>query len=643
MEKCKCTEKCLYVPYPLKSPYIYFFDSLPYQNNINFINGDTIILKSSCEIYIYKNGQWIYDGSLKCNTCSSGKSPIYFITDEIQTSFPNNPSPGDIVIFSPYGYIYSFDGLKWVYQTNVGILSTSYLCENENKISMGMKIYNGNIDNIDYVSQPVGTGSNLAQFPDGEISGGECRGDYSTDFQKLRTIIDKVAKGYGSGILSGKDNKTQGEYSSIVSGNSNLSEGKNSSVLSGNNNLSRGDNSFVGSGQNNRSIGLNSFVTSGESNISTGDHSFILNGNNNNSRAPDSFITNGNENNIDELSILSNIISSKLSNIFNSKTSSIDLSENSVMNTSNSSFIKSSFSSTIENSDYSFILSSYQSKIENSNISSIKSGLNDLISPHGKEYQGYKLLSISEEFSVTSIVKFIVDNNSVVYLYLRLDLFVHSNSTRGYDETYIKLSPSGLNQFSGSVSSERYLYGNTTTGYRYSIDYITINLNTNPPKIIINIKVFSPMDVTGIEVTDTFSTELLPDIDMVNNTISDGNNNIIRKSSHSHILNGDNNFIGPIQHRNNTLLGDGLVSISNDCIIVGQYNEIENVLYPLRTSKVIGVMDDLNCGTINPTEIVFCVSYGTSDDNRKNLFVVNKNGDVWIRGSLFTSCGVSEV
>lgn len=139
--------------------------------------------------------------------------------------------------------------------------------------------------NISAVIQPKGTGANLAHRPDGTATGGNARGQYATDWQKIRVTNVKVASGNYSVITGGSDNQASGIGSAVGGGESNIASGDYSSIAGGfqNQSTAAGSNTTGTSniasssrahaaGESCLASGLNSFAE-GLSNQSTGDYS----------------------------------------------------------------------------------------------------------------------------------------------------------------------------------------------------------------------------------------------------------------------------------------------------------------------------------------------------------------------------------
>ena len=79
--------------------------------------------------------------------------------------------------------------------------------------------------NVDVVLATKGTGATLAQIPDSLVSGGNKRGTYATDWQKIRSAVNQVASGISSTVSGGEDNRASNNYSSAIGGFSNTSSG----------------------------------------------------------------------------------------------------------------------------------------------------------------------------------------------------------------------------------------------------------------------------------------------------------------------------------------------------------------------------------------------------------------------------------
>jgi hypothetical protein len=119
--------------------------------------------------------------------------------------------------------------------------------------------------NVNAAIVPKGTGALIVNIPDGTVTGGNARGTYAVDLQRIRNNAARIASG---------------AYSAIVAGSNNTASGSNSIVLSGNLNSSSGFGSITG-GESNTATGSNC-VSLGESNNATGIAAISLGRGNNN-------------------------------------------------------------------------------------------------------------------------------------------------------------------------------------------------------------------------------------------------------------------------------------------------------------------------------------------------------------------------
>lgn len=181
--------------------------------------------------------------------------------------------------------------------------------------------------NADIALVAKGTGSTLAQVPDGTIEGGNKRGIYATDWQKSRAIATQVASSYYSTIGGGYANVCSSGYSVVAGGDSNTAStneyatigGGSGNQCSGNfgtisggqsNNVSNtraaisggfantasSTSSFVGGGQSNTASGTNSFVGGGSGNTASGSRAAVSGGFTNNASATSATIAGGDNN-----------------------------------------------------------------------------------------------------------------------------------------------------------------------------------------------------------------------------------------------------------------------------------------------------------------------------------------------------------
>ena len=136
--------------------------------------------------------------------------------------------------------------------------------------------------NLDVALVAKGFGATIAQVPDETTTGGNLRGQRSTDFQKNRGTAAQVASGTTSGILAGVSNQASGVSSVVVGGDSNTASS---------------NYSFVGGGQSNiAQTSTHATVCGGNGNTASGQYSFIGGGNTNTASATRSCIVGGDEN-----------------------------------------------------------------------------------------------------------------------------------------------------------------------------------------------------------------------------------------------------------------------------------------------------------------------------------------------------------
>lgn len=193
--------------------------------------------------------------------------------------------------------------------------------------------------NSDIALVAKGTGATLAQVPDATATGGDKRGIYATDWQKIRLANTQVASGsysfigggqrntaggenavIGGGILNttsqqhsviagGSTNNVSGQIAAICGGLSNTASSNYSfvgggqsntastssfaTVCGGSGNTASGQYAFVGSGQSNTASSTRSVVAGGVSNIASGSASVICGGEDNLANASYSFVSGG--------------------------------------------------------------------------------------------------------------------------------------------------------------------------------------------------------------------------------------------------------------------------------------------------------------------------------------------------------------
>jgi len=158
---------------------------------------------------------------------------------------------------------------------------------------------------------PKGSGSLMAQVPDGTTTGGNARGVYAVDLQLSRTTNTHVASGPYSFLGGGQSNTSAATHSAVLGGQSNSvsatspwsavisgqsnsvndtnSQGKSvvcggasnsvtrgwSGIVAGLSNVVSQDNTFIGAGRSNTAGGIYAGIVSGRSNTTGADYVFI--------------------------------------------------------------------------------------------------------------------------------------------------------------------------------------------------------------------------------------------------------------------------------------------------------------------------------------------------------------------------------
>ena len=136
--------------------------------------------------------------------------------------------------------------------------------------------------NVDFAIIPKGSGALLAQIPDGSTNGGDKRGMYATDWQRVRDQSYQVASGANSIIGGGANNTATGNFAAIVGGVYNTVSGQDSIVGGGASNHASGDTSIIVGGQTNNATGNFAAIVGGVDNFASGANSFIACGSSNN-------------------------------------------------------------------------------------------------------------------------------------------------------------------------------------------------------------------------------------------------------------------------------------------------------------------------------------------------------------------------
>ena len=154
--------------------------------------------------------------------------------------------------------------------------------EGVNSTTPVTEINGGNISatNADIALVAKGTGATLAQVPDGTAAGGNKRGIYATDLQKLRVVNLCVASGTYATIAGGQSNTASGGNATVAGGTSNGAAGTSAAIAGGDSNNASSSNSFVGGGQSNSAqTNTHATVCGGSGNTASGQYAFVGGGN----------------------------------------------------------------------------------------------------------------------------------------------------------------------------------------------------------------------------------------------------------------------------------------------------------------------------------------------------------------------------
>jgi len=137
--------------------------------------------------------------------------------------------------------------------------------------------------NANLVIAPNGTGALVASIPDGTVTGGASRGNYSVDLQRVRSTLNGVARGANDVISGGEDNRTSNSsYQTIGGGLSNFVNGQISTIAGGYLNTINNFRAFIGGGQSNTVSSDYGVVSGGQSNTaSTNTHATVVGGQSN--------------------------------------------------------------------------------------------------------------------------------------------------------------------------------------------------------------------------------------------------------------------------------------------------------------------------------------------------------------------------
>jgi hypothetical protein len=130
--------------------------------------------------------------------------------------------------------------------------------------------------NVNAAITPKGNGALLCATPDATTAGGNSRGQYAVDLQRVRSTAAMVASGNYAVISGGQDNQATGTLSFIGGGFSNYGFNNYFVVCGGYDNTNGATAGFVGGGQsNNLTSGSYAVLVGGDTNYVNGNYGFL--------------------------------------------------------------------------------------------------------------------------------------------------------------------------------------------------------------------------------------------------------------------------------------------------------------------------------------------------------------------------------
>ena len=131
--------------------------------------------------------------------------------------------------------------------------------------------------NVNAAITPKGNGGIIANIPDATATGGNSRGQYTVDLQRVRSSATMVANGNYGVITGGQDNQLGGGTHCFIGGGfSNYGFGNYFVICGGYDNTNGGASAFMGGGQsNNLSSGSYAVLVGGDTNYVNGSYAFL--------------------------------------------------------------------------------------------------------------------------------------------------------------------------------------------------------------------------------------------------------------------------------------------------------------------------------------------------------------------------------
>lgn len=195
-------------------------------------------------------------------------------------------------------------------QNSAWIIADNATASPNNTVNHACLEATGGTTNVSVSIKPKGTGSFSLAVPDGTTTGGNARGAYSVDLQRVRGAANQVASGDHAVILGGYSNRVANGYNwgTIVNGNSNTVTGASAvivaansctasgvfaAIVSGNSNTASAEASFIGCGAYNTASGSYAVCVGGESCTASGTYAFVGSGAANTASGTGSWVAGG--------------------------------------------------------------------------------------------------------------------------------------------------------------------------------------------------------------------------------------------------------------------------------------------------------------------------------------------------------------
>lgn len=160
-----------------------------------------------------------------------------------------------------------------------GFTSSQNTSSPNNTVNASRLLVSASSTDADIVLQPKGEGSLLAELPDGTSAGGNKRGKYVVDWQRVRSNAYQVASSDFCTISGGHTNTASNGVSTVGGGRNNAATGLTCCTISGGRfNTANKADTFIGGGNYNTASGYGAVVCCGLRNTASGNYSSVLGG-----------------------------------------------------------------------------------------------------------------------------------------------------------------------------------------------------------------------------------------------------------------------------------------------------------------------------------------------------------------------------